>query len=84
MGYNRRVLNFDMDGTIANLYKMENWLENLEKEKLDFYLAKPIFNDNFISKIIELKKKGFSFDFTLPDRGRYLKSRWPGILSWSF
>ena len=61
MGYNRRVLNFDMDGTIANLYKMENWLENLEKEKLDFSLAKPIFNDNFINKIIELKKKGLKF-----------------------
>ena len=59
MKYNRKVLNLDMDGTIANLYQMENWLENLEKEKLDFSLAKPIFDDNFINKVIELKKKGF-------------------------
>ena len=59
MKYNRKVLNFDMDGTIADLYKMEDWLENLEKEQLDFSLAAPIFNDNFINKIIELKKIGF-------------------------
>ena len=59
MKYNRKVLNFDMDGTIANLYQMEDWLENLEKEQLDFSLAAPIFNDNFINKIIELKKIGF-------------------------
>jgi hypothetical protein len=59
MKYNRKVLNFDMDGTIADLYKMESWLELLEKEKLDFSLAKPIFNDSFINKVIELKKKGF-------------------------
>ena len=59
MKYNRKVLNFDMDGTIVNLYQMNNWLENLEKEQLDFSLAAPIFNDNFINKIIELKKIGF-------------------------
>ena len=59
MKYNRKVLNFDMDGTIADLYKIENWLELLEKEQLDFSLAKPIFDNDFINRVIELKKKGF-------------------------
>ena len=38
-------INFDMDGTIANLYGVENWLEMLMAEdETPYAIAKPLVN----------------------------------------
>ena len=46
-----KMLVFDMDGTIADLYGVDGWLEDLQTEKTRPYeIAKPIYN------MIELKE----------------------------
>ena len=36
---------FDMDGTLANFYGVENWLDYLENEDTTPYaIARPLFN----------------------------------------
>lgn len=41
----RKMLVFDMDGTIADLYGTDNWLNDLRNEKVDPYInAKPLYN----------------------------------------
>ncbi len=51
---------FDMDGTIANLYGVENWLPKLIAEKTEPYAeAKPLVNMNSLARILnKLQKKG--------------------------
>ena len=60
---------FDMDGTIADLYGVKNWLEDLENEKARPYAdARPLVNcEKFIHKIKLLKNKGYKI----------------GIISWT-
>ena len=36
---------FDLDGTLADLYNSENWLENLENEKSGVFLKLPLLLD---------------------------------------
>ena len=44
---------FDMDGTIANLYAVENWLEYLMKEDVFPYeQAKPMFNFSRFARLL--------------------------------
>ena len=52
---------FDMDGTIANLYKVENWLACLINEDVKPYKeAEVMVNMNSLARILNnLKKKGF-------------------------
>lgn len=54
---------FDMDGTIANLYGVENWLEKLRDENPEpYYHAEPIFSAWVLSGIIrKLQEKGHKF-----------------------
>lgn len=41
----KKLLVFDMDGTIVDLYSVENWLEKLRNEDASPYIdASPIFN----------------------------------------
>lgn len=51
---------FDMDGTIANLYGVEGWLENLIAEDVRPYRdAKVLLNMNTLArKLNKLQKKG--------------------------
>ena len=51
---------FDMDGTIANLYGVENWLDKLISENPSPYLeAKPLINMNRLAKLLnKIQKKG--------------------------
>lgn len=51
---------FDMDGTIANLYGVENWLENLRAENTKPYeTAKVLLNMNSFAKVLhKLQNKG--------------------------
>ena len=52
---------FDMDGTIANLYGVENWLDYLIAENSYPYTnAKVLLNMNTLAKYLNrLQKKGF-------------------------
>lgn len=52
---------FDMDGTIANLYGVENWLDYLiAKDSYPYKNAKVMLNMNTLAKYLNrLQKKGF-------------------------
>lgn len=53
---------FDMDGTIANLYGVDNWLEYLINEETKPYeIAKPLMNMNSLARVLNrLTKNGYS------------------------
>lgn len=55
------TINFDMDGTIADLYGVENWLEYLITENTTPYeIAKPLVKLATLAKLLnELQKKGY-------------------------
>lgn len=57
-----KAIYFDMDGTIANLYGVENWLENLRAENpAPYEKASPLLKLNQLAKILNnLQKKGWS------------------------
>ena len=49
-----QTIYFDMDGTIADLYGVENWLKNLRAEKVEPYAkAKPLMDSSLIANIKE-------------------------------
>lgn len=52
---------FDMDGTIADLYGNENWLDDLINERTTPYKnAKPLINMNSLARILNrLQKQGY-------------------------
>lgn len=64
-----RAIYFDMDGTIANLYGVNGWLDALRVESVMPYVAaEPLVNpSNFVTLIEQLKNKGYTV----------------GIISWS-
>ncbi len=51
---------FDMDGTIANLYGVENWLEMItNKNETPYKIAEPLVNMNSLARVLnKLQKKG--------------------------
>ena len=56
-----KVLVFDMDGTITDLYGVTNWLDALENESPRPYCtAKPMYNMHVLNGILnQLKKNGW-------------------------
>lgn len=56
-----KTLVFDMDGTIADLYGVENWLEDLRNENPRPYIeAKPLYHMFVLNTLVEaLKKQGW-------------------------
>ena len=51
-----KAINFDMDGTIVNLYGYKGWLEDILNEETKPYTeAKPLINMNVLAR--ELNKK---------------------------
>ena len=52
---------FDMDGTIANLYGVENWLDYLiNKDAFPYENAEVLLNMNTLARYLNrLQKKGF-------------------------
>lgn len=56
-----RAIYFDMDGTIANLYGVENWLAYLEAEEVTPYIcAKPLCNMSLLARYInKLQQAGY-------------------------
>lgn len=55
-----KVLYFDMDGTIFDLYGVNNWLEDLRNERVEpFIAARKMFNSSTLEKIQLLQKNGY-------------------------
>lgn len=61
-----KTLVFDMDGTIANLYGVNNWLEMLRAEDpTPYIIAEPIYNVNILNFILnQLKADGWKIVVT--------------------
>ena len=57
----RKQINFDMDGTIANLYGVEGWLEDLINHNARPYKeAKPMVNFNSLARVLNrLQRQGY-------------------------
>ena len=52
-----KAIIFDMDGTIADLYAVENWLPMLREENSKPYrIAKPMYEMNELAKLLNLLK----------------------------
>ena len=56
-----RTFFFDMDGTIANLYGVDDWLEMLiNHNPTPYKIAKPLVNMNSLARILNrLQRNGF-------------------------
>lgn len=56
-----KAIYFDMDGTIANLYGVENWLEQLRNEDSAPYAnARPMCNFSLLARRLNiLQRKGY-------------------------
>ena len=54
-------INFDMDGTIANLYGVEGWLDDLNRKSARPYReAKPLVNLSSLARVLNrLQKNGY-------------------------
>lgn len=52
-----KTLVFDMDGTIADLYGVENWLEDLRSENPRPYeVARPMYDMEILNALLEMFK----------------------------
>ena len=52
---------FDMDGTIADLYGVENWLDYLiNSDATPYKVAKPLINLNSLARVLNNKQKNQS------------------------
>ena len=52
-----KTLVFDMDGTIANLYGVENWLEDLKAENPRPYaIAEPLYDMELLNDVLAVFK----------------------------
>ena len=56
-----KAIYFDMDGTIANLYDVDNWLDYLIKyDSTPYEIAKPMLNMSVLARILNrLQRKGY-------------------------
>ena len=83
-----KVINFDMDGTIADFYGVENWLDDLYNGKTRPYeVAKPLVNMQVLARLINrLQKNGYTIniisyvsrkaDKDFSDRIKQAKLKW--------
>ena len=57
----RKQINFDMDGTIADLYGVDGWLDDLTNYRTRPYAeAKPLLNLSTLARILNrLQKQGY-------------------------
>lgn len=57
-----KAIYFDMDGTIANLYGVDGWLDMLiAKDETPYAIAKPMVRLSSLARILNrLQKKGFT------------------------
>lgn len=61
---NIKVINFDMDGTIADLYGVENWLDYLlNNDPKPYAVAKPLLNMSALARVLnKLRKRGYAIN----------------------
>lgn len=61
-----KTLVFDMDLTIAGLYDVDHWLENIiDRNPRPYIIAKPCYDMNIINKLVaKLKKQGWKIAIT--------------------
>lgn len=61
-----KTLVFDMDGTIADLYKVENWLEDLRSfNPRPYTIAEPMYDMDLLNALLnELKNNGWKIVVT--------------------
>ena len=53
----KKILVFDMDGTIADLYGVEGWLEMLKAEdETPYKVAKPMYNMEVLNSLLNILK----------------------------
>jgi hypothetical protein len=59
-----KTINFDMDGTIADLYGVENWLEYLQAgDSTPYEMAKPLVKMQVLARMLNNKKRqGFTIN----------------------
>lgn len=59
-----REINFDMDGTIANFYGVEGWLDYiLAKDATPYAMAKPLVNFSSLAKVLNrLQREGWKIN----------------------
>ena len=59
-----REINFDMDGTLANFYEVENWLDYLMAgDTTPYEIAKPLFNFSSLARILNrLQRNGYKIN----------------------
>ena len=55
------TIHFDMDGTLADLFAVDHWVDRLRKEDITPYLeAKPLLKLNLLARQLhKLQKKGY-------------------------
>lgn len=58
------TINFDMDGTIADLYGVENWLDYLLKgDEYPYSAARPLVNMSLLARLLnKLQKQGYTIN----------------------
>lgn len=59
-----KIINFDLDGTIADLYGVSDWLNDLINSKTRPYdVAKPLVNMNVLARMLNrLQRNGFTIN----------------------
>lgn len=57
----KKTIHFDMDGTIADLYAVENWLPKLRAEDASPYIeAKVMMNMSYLARLLnQLQRAGY-------------------------
>lgn len=59
-----KAINFDMDGTLADFYGVENWLEYLmNKDAYPYIAAKPLVNMSILARYLNrLQRNGYEIN----------------------
>jgi phosphoglycolate phosphatase-like HAD superfamily hydrolase len=58
------TINFDLDGTLADLYGVENWLDYLLKgDEYPYSAARPLVNMSLLARLLnKLQKQGYTIN----------------------